>query len=711
MSELFNTLLTLHWLRPLWLLAIPPALLLFYWQWHTHSRQSQWQRVIDPALLTHLLNNSANVLAERKRALPVAACALATSIGLIALAGPAWEKLPQPPIKASSTVIVIADLTLSMHTQDIPPSRLTRMRFKLLELLARRDEGQTALIAYSGDAHLVSPLTDDAKTIAALVPSLSPEIMPSIGSNATAAFLLAETILKTTPDKARVVWFTDEVLNRDKADVSRIVSASGAELVIIGIGTATGGPIPLPNGKFLKNARGTIATAKLESSTLRNLATRSGGTYLNMRDDNSDIALALKTTATSELSLTSNNPLENDHAQETLVFDAWLDRGASLCFFILPVALCAFRRGWVLTCVLLLPLASLHPVATWADENAVSGPLSQLEASTTDDAGTPKQLPTSWHFKNLWQSPDQQAQKLWRDQQYEQAAELFKRDDWRGAAAFRGKQYETALAAFEQNLAAEKNAATTTDTGGLSKTAEAYTDASAEEKKKLAYAHYNFAHALARSGSLPEAIEQYTQALKLKEDFVAASEAKTIVEKLLQQSQSEQQDSSQDNPEDSADNSSQEPSDENSQSGKPTQNDSNEQDNAQDQTASDNEQSGDSNPAQNEDQESRSADFSGNSEEMAKPDEGEPDSAAEGANPPIDEQPKETEEGDQDAAAQQSRPTQQQLNEAEQVKLQQWLNKIEDDPGGLLRRKFQYERQVRERQGNVVDESKDGQLW
>ena len=125
---------------------------------------------------------------------------------------------------------MIADLTLSMHAQDIAPSRLTRMRFKLLELLARRDEGHTALIAYSGDAHLVSPLTDDAKTIAALVPSLSPEIMPSIGSNATAAFLLAETLLKTTPDRARVVWFTDEVLSRDKADVSRLVSASGAEL-------------------------------------------------------------------------------------------------------------------------------------------------------------------------------------------------------------------------------------------------------------------------------------------------------------------------------------------------------------------------------------------------------------------------------------------------------------------------------------------------
>ena len=711
MSELLSALLTVHWLRPLWLLAIPPALLLFYWQWHTHSRQSQWQRVIDPALLTHLLNNSANVLAERKRALPIAACALATIIGLVALAGPAWEKLPQTPIKASSTVIVIADLTLSMHTQDIAPSRLTRMRFKLLELLARRDEGQTALIAYSGDAHLVSPLTDDAKTIAALVPSLSPEIMPSIGSNATAAFLLAESILKTTPDKARIVWFTDEVLNRDKADVSRIVGARGAELVIIGIGTATGGPIPLPNGKFLKNSRGTIATAKLESTTLRNLATSSGGIYINMRDDNSDIALALKTTATGDLSLTSHHPLEDGYAQETFVFDAWLDRGASLCFFILPVALCAFRRGWVLTCVLLLPLASMYPVATWADDNAASVPPSQLESSTTDNAATPQQLPKSWLFKNLWQSPDQQAQKLWRDQQYEQAAQLFKRNDWRGAAAFRGKQYETALDAFEQNLAAAKNAASATDTGSLSKTANAYTDTSAEEKKKLAYAHYNFAHALARNGRFPEAIEQYTQALKLEEDFVAASEAKSIIEKLLQQSQSEQQDASQDNSENSADSATQEQSDENSQTSQQTQNDSNGQDNAQDQTANDNEQSADNNPAHHDDQESRSADFSGNLDEPAKPNEGEPDTAVEGANPEIDESLRGAEQSDHDAATQQSRPTQQQLNEAEQVKLQQWLNKIEDDPGGLLRRKFQYERQVRERQGNVVDETKDGQLW
>ena len=67
-------------------------------------------------------------------------------------------------------MVVIADLTLSMHTSDIKPSRLVRMRYKILELLKRNKDRQIALVVYSGDAHIVSPLTDDANNIAALVP-------------------------------------------------------------------------------------------------------------------------------------------------------------------------------------------------------------------------------------------------------------------------------------------------------------------------------------------------------------------------------------------------------------------------------------------------------------------------------------------------------------------------------------------------------------
>ena len=74
--------------------------------------------------------------------------------------------------------MVVMDLSLSMFAQDHVPSRLDLAKRKLRDILALREEGQTALVVYAGDAHAVMPLTDDVVTIEALVPSLSPNIMP-----------------------------------------------------------------------------------------------------------------------------------------------------------------------------------------------------------------------------------------------------------------------------------------------------------------------------------------------------------------------------------------------------------------------------------------------------------------------------------------------------------------------------------------------------
>jgi Ca-activated chloride channel family protein len=74
-----------------------------------------------------------------------------------------------------------------MDAQDISPSRLARARLKILDILERRGSGQTALVVYSSNAFTVTPLTTDNDTIAALVSSLSTDIMPSRGSYPVAA--------------------------------------------------------------------------------------------------------------------------------------------------------------------------------------------------------------------------------------------------------------------------------------------------------------------------------------------------------------------------------------------------------------------------------------------------------------------------------------------------------------------------------------------
>ena len=145
-----------HLLRPLWLLGTLPCALLLFILWQRQRGLGSWQQVIDPELLAPL---STSTPVQRRQALPFAATALAWLIALIALAGPTWERLPQPSYRSEDALLLLLDLSPSMYAQDVSPSRLELARREIRDALRLRQQqgGTTALIAYSGDAHVVSP--------------------------------------------------------------------------------------------------------------------------------------------------------------------------------------------------------------------------------------------------------------------------------------------------------------------------------------------------------------------------------------------------------------------------------------------------------------------------------------------------------------------------------------------------------------------------
>ena len=103
-------------------------------------------------------------------------------VAAVALAGPAWQRIEQPVFRADQALVIALDLSRSMDAEDIQPSRLARAKLKILGILDRREGGQTALLVYTANAYTVTPLTNDTDTVAALVNSLSTDIMPSRGS-------------------------------------------------------------------------------------------------------------------------------------------------------------------------------------------------------------------------------------------------------------------------------------------------------------------------------------------------------------------------------------------------------------------------------------------------------------------------------------------------------------------------------------------------
>ncbi len=231
-----------HFLRPWWFLALLPALTLLIILWRRRSEGGSWREVCDSELLPHLLLEAGG----RPRRLPLLLLAIGWLLAVMALSGPVWERQSQPLFQVALSRVVLLDLSPSMNAQDLKPSRLERARFKLQDILEKSREGRTALVVFAGEPHLVTPLTDDTETIAAMVPVLSVDIVPAEGDNLLPALMLAEELLSRGGSGSGEILLISDGIS-DLAGSLPLVARlrdRGVRLSVLGVGTAEGAPVP-----------------------------------------------------------------------------------------------------------------------------------------------------------------------------------------------------------------------------------------------------------------------------------------------------------------------------------------------------------------------------------------------------------------------------------------------------------------------------------
>ncbi len=397
-----------HFVRPFWFLGLLPILMIWLLNKSQNKGSGSWRGVIDPMLANYLIDRGEVASGFTKR-MQFFFWLTAWIVACTALAGPAWEKLPEPVAKKTSALIIVLDLSPSMLAQDIKPSRILRARYKLIDILKLRKEGLTALVVYSGSAHLVSPLTDDSKTIINLVNSLDPTMMPILGSNIEEAIEISTEITANSGlSRADILLVTDGVDRRAFSTIETTVNINGLFRVsILGIGTEQGAPIPLSYGGFLKDQKGNILIPKLEAESLKKLAEKTGGLYQSMASDNNDINLLHKHTLIS---------MPNEIRETERSFDVWNDKGYWLIILLLPFIMIAFQRG-LLAAFFLMPF--LYPFSINAFE-----------------------------WNDLWERKDQQAAKALESGNAKEAQVLFKDDQWRASAAYLAGDYQSAVKEF-----------------------------------------------------------------------------------------------------------------------------------------------------------------------------------------------------------------------------------------------------------------------
>ncbi len=626
-----------HFLQPQWLLALIPLALLVWFLRHAATGNNPWTRIIDARLQPLLLMGQT----QKTSYLLLWLLGLSWLIAALSLADPVWEKQPRPLFQTSAARVIVLDLSRSMLNRDLKPSRLARARFKIEDILARDEEGQTGLVVFAGDAFTVTPLTRDADTLSALLKALDPELMPVQGSRADLGLQKAGELLRQAGlVNGQILLLADGVSGDKARDVAEDLHSKGYRVSVLGVGTENPEPLTNEQGQLLRTQDGQLIRPPLETDALKAVAEAGGGHYRRFSGNGGDIAALLASDTTIN---TENTISDNLQGQD------WQSRGPWLVVLLLPLAALAFRRGWLLSVVLMVGVL------------------------------LPPQPAMAVGWDDLWQRADQQASKALAEQDYDRASQVAKDPLLRGSAEYRRGNYEQALGAYSQA------------SGTI--------------------ADYNRGNALAKLGRYEEAITAYEAALKSTPETMEDAQAnKAAVEALLRQQQQQQSDQSQEqqteeteegensnnNEGDSEESQQSESSSQDQQAGSGESGEQSQQDTANQQEQQDQQ---DETPQDTDDNTFADAAKALKEEQAGDAAKEQEKTAGTTGEKPGEEQADNNEPPsapEQQTAQADNPPTQAQtLSSEEQMAAEQWLRRIPDDPGGLLRRKFQYQYQRR----------------
>ena len=585
-----------------------------------------WSKIIDQNLLPLLLNQGS---ASQQGKLALWLLATAWFIGAVALANPVWEKKPRPVFQTNTARVIVFDLSRSMEIADLAPSRVARARFKIEDILRKKEEGQIGLVVFAGDAFTAVPLTRDAETIRTLLPSLMPKIMPIQGSRADLGLLKAAELLQQAGvSQGEILLISDGVEGDLAQQAAQEIVTQGHTISVMAVGTEKGGAIP-----HVTDGQRKPIIVKLETKDLQAVAKYGGGAYSPLQDDDSDLDQLLTSTHKGEKEKQGSHSINSTHRND------WHEQGPLFVLLLLPLAALAFRRGWLFTLPLILIISSQPRPA----------------------------LALGWD--DLWLRADQQADKAFRSGEFETASKVAQDPMLRGNAAYQQKNYQQAVDDFS----------TKTDANAL----------------------YNKGNALAKLGQYKEAIAAYDETLQQQTDFADATTNKKYVTALLKKQEEEekkQQKNKKDDKKSSekGDKKSDQSSDKNKeQQGKDQENKSSEK-------KSDQQQANDSN---DKDKNDKNAFDKAAKEQEAQKKEEEPSPEEQAAQQTQKNQQNEQKQSSkeqpqgknkQSATTSEKEQKAKQLNREEKIAADQWLRRIQDNPGDLLQRKFKYQYQQRQ---------------
>lgn len=210
---------------------------------------------------------------------------------------PQWNQKERVVAQEGRDLFIALDISRSMLVQDCIPDRLACAKQKIKSLLKYLSCERVGLILFSGSTFVQCPLTADYGAFEMFLNQIDVETISSGTTALDEAIKKAIVAFQATPDQKNrlLVVFTDgEDFSSNLVGVKQQAAQVGMRIFTVGVGTTEGAPIPLFDLRgnqigHQRNQKGGVVISRLNEDILRALSLDSGGIYIKMTDDDSDI--------------------------------------------------------------------------------------------------------------------------------------------------------------------------------------------------------------------------------------------------------------------------------------------------------------------------------------------------------------------------------------------------------------------------------------
>ena len=291
MYELLNNI---HFLRPWWFLALLPIIWIIWQIWQTNRKQGAWHEVIAPQFRTLLLGENTSSEPTVNEKLGYIALAFTWFFAVLALSGPWIKSVDIPAQKSQQGVVIVLDLSLSMLADDLTPNRLSRVKYKLTDLLKQHPEYATGMVAYASSAHTISPISEDNQTLLGLLPSLSPVMMPKYGSKPLKGLDLANQLIQGAQiTNAHIIWITDDIEESEIEPVTNWLNHHSVTVTVMTVGTEQGGVVQIPNFGLLKDSNDKLIMPNVPFNRFAKLSQQTDIKWIDLKPEDASVSALL----------------------------------------------------------------------------------------------------------------------------------------------------------------------------------------------------------------------------------------------------------------------------------------------------------------------------------------------------------------------------------------------------------------------------------